>query len=446
MCFSNRSQIMARLNATTYRAQTPKRIRFDVLEGVRATFRRIVLVILPASLLLPSGCDYLPEAITGIPDPQAQALQPAGPTASGITGDSISTTPVSAPIAWNGGMDNATGVSTADAQESAGGTSDTSVIPSGGSGVTDSFLSTLTAPGANSSISEIGLPVPAAMSMPASGMTTTRSDGRIVVTANLRFVNDQEVAAPADGLITILDVDEGDVVVKGNLIGQLDDRLPKSELAVATKEHEAAVEKAKDKSEIEYSQASVGVADEDYRITKELEAKGASNAMELSKKWLEFKRAGLAVTVAEVKNRQDVSAVGVAEAKKGAAAVQIELRRIVSPFDGIVADKKKDRHDWVRAGEVIMRLVSMEQIRVTGQVFSAQLKRAPHELVGSPVVVDIEVFPGKTERVNAKIGFISPVMDTSGGYKIWAQIPNVQSAGQWVFREGMPATIEFSAN
>jgi multidrug resistance efflux pump len=287
-----------------------------------------------------------------------------------------------------------------------------------------------------------GLAVPSA----ESNITPSMSGVIVVKSAFLQFRNDLdiEVASPADGLITEMDVEEGGTISKGSLIFQLDDRLPKSELAVTMKEHEAAVQKASDRSEIEYSKASVEVAKQDYEVTKLLVEKEASTDMELSKKWLEYKRAALGVTVAEVKNSQDVSAVGVAEAKKGAAGVQIELRRILSPFEGIVAEKKKEKHDWVRAGEIIMRLISMEQLRVVGQVNVSQLSKAPHELLGAPATVKIEVFPGNIERVETKVGFVSPVMQSSGGYKIWVQIPNKQSNGQWVYREGMPATIEIS--
>jgi hypothetical protein len=56
--------------------------------------------------------------------------------------------------------------------------------------------------------------------------------------------------------------------------------------------------------------------------------------------------------------------------------------------------------------------------------------------------IDIELYPGRVERVNGKVGYVSPTLESSGGYKIWLQISNIQANGQWVFREGMPARIE----
>ena len=239
-----------------------------------------------------------------------------------------------------------------------------------------------------------------------------------------------------------MDADEGDLLTTNTLMIQLDDRLANSELDVTKKEYEAAIEKAKDDSEIQYSVASNDVAQAEYGIQKQINDKGAGTDIELNKKWLEWKRADLAITVAKVKKKEADLAAGVSQAKQGAAEVQVQLRKIIAPFDGIVAEKRKERHDWVRAGDVILRLVSMEQLRVVGQVRVNQLSAAPHELVGAPATVEIELYPGKIERVSAKVGFVSPVMESSGSYRIWLQIANVKANDQWIFREGMPAKIE----
>jgi multidrug resistance efflux pump len=393
------------------------------------------------------GCDQVREAVMGQPDPNAPTIQAVGPSGMDDSTQVANKPPVLTPQAWNT-TPNTSAVEVAGSQEGIQPVPNT-VVQSGGPSFNDSLFqqspgpsSIPATPNYTSTDVNSGLAVPSA----EAAISPSMSGAIVVKSAFLQFRNelDIEVAAPADGLITEMDVEEGGMITKGSLIFQLDDRLPRSELAVTMKEHEAAVEKAGDKSEIEYSKASVEVAEQDFKVTKLLVEKEASTDMELSKKWLEYKRAALGVTVAEVKNRQDVSAVGVAEAKKGAAQVQIELRRIVSPFEGIVAEKKKEKHDWVRAGEIIMRLIAMEQLKVVGQVNVNQLSKAPHELVNAPASVKIEVFPGRIEQVETKVGYVSPVMQSSGGYKIWVQIPNKQSNGQWVYREGMPATIEIS--
>ncbi len=422
-------------------------VRFFLVEY--ETMKRFysIAILGTCSIASLTGCDQVREAVMGQPDPNAPAIQAVGPKGSDVSTQVVNKPEVQGLPEW----DNATGstIAVAGAQEGVQ-PSVNPVVQSGGPAFNDSFIEQLSgskAPQATSGYPSpdvnSGLAVP-----PANPAVAPTMSGTIVIkSAFLQFRNDLdlEVAAPADGLITEMDAEEGGTIAKDSLIFQLDDRLPKSELAVTMKEHEAAVEKAGDKSEIEYSKASVGVAEQDYKITKLLVEKEAATDMELIKKWLEYERARLGVKVAEVKNNQDLSAVGVAEAKKGAAGVQIEMRRILSPFEGIVAEKKKEKHDWVRAGEVIMRLISMEQLRAVGQVNVSQLNKAPHELLNAPAVVKIEVFPGSIESVETKVGYVSPVMQSSGGYKIWVQIPNKQANGQWVYREGMPATIEISS-
>ena len=396
------------------------------------------------------GCDYLPEVITGHPDPTAAKLRPAGP-ASDIESNPSSMndfgksrhTPGKLVNDANTGYDNSVVQTGGSYGEGIAAPPAISAPPSIGSGIFEPSQVAPTAP-------ESGINVPSAESVAVStssrsSSTSTSSNGKIVIkNANLKFVNDLDIASQADGLIQELVADEGDMLTKGELLVQLDDRLANSELAVTHKEVEAAKEKAKDDSEILYSRAAFNVAEIDYTKTEELNARGSETDSELRKKWLEKRRAELAITVAELKNNQDKAAVEVASAKEGAAAVQVDLRKMLVPFDGIVAEKKKEKYDWVRGGEVLLRLVSMEQIRVVGQVRVDDLQARPHELMNAPAMVDIELFPGKRERVEAKIGFVSPVLEVSGAYRVWVQIPNKKVNNQWLFREGMPATIEIS--
>lgn len=277
---------------------------------------------------------------------------------------------------------------------------------------------------------------------PSDSMPKPSRPGEIVIgNATLKFVEDLSIAADVDGRITTMNVDEGAWVEQGQVLVGLDSRLAEAEKMVADKELEAAIEKSRDRSEIEYNVAAEKVAQADLERGRELFEKNASNRPELDKKQLEARRAELAITVAEVKNRQDVAAVGVSEAKQRMADVQIELRTIVAPFAGLVAKRDKKLSDWVRAGETILRLVAMDRMRVVGQLDSRYLTAPPHTLKGKPAMVEIQIFPGYVQKVEATVDFVSPVQESSGIYKTWLEIRNPQTDGQWLFREGMPATV-----
>lgn len=393
---------------------------------------KILSLLAGIACFAPIGCDQLTESLMGQPNPNAAVITPAGPV--GIPPQNDRMLANESPFIDSTGPSNWSMATPSPFVTTAAVTE----LPN-----SDSSAAVKTATGTNWLASTItdsnGLQVPPAEKMPAT------SAGKIYIDrAHVKFVDKSDVAAQADGLITSLNANEGDLLVSNSLIIQLDDRLANSELEVTKKEYKAALEKAQDDSELQYSKASNDVAREEYLIAKDIDDRGAGTATELNKKWLEYKRADLAITVAEVKNKQDLSAAEVSKAKQGAAEVQVQLRKIASPFDGIVVKKLKQHHDWVRAGEVILRIVSMEQLRVVGQVRVEQLTAAPHELLGAPASVDIELFPGKIERVSAKVGFVSPVMESSSGYEVWLQIPNIKANDQWVFREGMPAKIEIS--
>ncbi len=380
------------------------------------------------------GCDQLSESIIGRPNPNAVSLAPAGPNETTARTERMTNveTSLTAPPTYD--MAPSPFVTPANAQELLN-NQVAQVVSTGGPG----FDPTLFAPTTNAANS------PAGVQVPPAERTAPSADGKIrISSAQLKYVRDQNlaIAAQADGLIMALSVDEGNVITANTLLIQLDDRLAKSELEVTNKEYLAALEKSKDDAEIKYSQAAFEVAKQELDMAVVLDKRGSGSISELIKKELEATRAELAINVAQQKNKQDVAAADVAFAKKGASEVQIQLRKITAPFDGIVAEKVKARHDWVRAGDVILRLVSLEQLRVVGHVRPSQLSAAPHELVGAPATVEIEIYPGRIERVSAQVGFVAPEMEGQNGYSIWLQIPNIKSKDQWVFREGMPAKIE----
>ncbi|MFM9064202.1 MAG: HlyD family efflux transporter periplasmic adaptor subunit, partial [Pirellula sp.] len=82
------------------------------------------------------------------------------------------------------------------------------------------------------------------------------------------------------------------------------------------------------------------------------------------------------------------AAVGVNQAKLNASLVQLELRTIKAPFSGVVASMQKERFDWVKAGEEIMRLVSLDKFRVKGTV---RIADSPNTLEGAKAKVIIPI-------------------------------------------------------
>ena len=72
--------------------------------------------------------------------------------------------------------------------------------------------------------------------------------------------------------------------------------------------------------------------------------------------------------------------MGVAEAKLDAANVQVGLRTMKAPFDGLVYEVQKRQFEFVRTGEPVFRLADLTQLRVQGQ---AEVSVPPNQLLNS---------------------------------------------------------------
>jgi multidrug resistance efflux pump len=181
--------------------------------------------------------------------------------------------------------------------------------------------------------------------------------------------------------------------------------------------------------------------------SQELYAEGVENRDEWEKKRLEKIKALFQINVSEREQNINKAAVGVNKAKLGASRVQIELRTIRAPFAGVVAEVKKERFEWVKAGEEIMRLVSLEKFRVKG---SLRVADSPNLLVGAPAKVFIPIGSGKVEVVEGVVGFVKPESEGSrdgiNEYRVWVEIPNRIVDGRYLFRGSMDARVEIYPN
>ncbi|MEQ1829255.1 MAG: HlyD family efflux transporter periplasmic adaptor subunit, partial [Pirellula sp.] len=286
--------------------------------------------------------------------------------------------------------------------------------------------------------------LPVSIPVPNAGLAvpSVSSSGSLMMEqAQVRFPDDIPVAAQADGIITALKVDEGTMVKAGDIMIEIDSRLAKADEEVSRQELVAATLKAKDDSSIKFAEASVDVARQEVVISEDLVAQGVEGQPEYRKKRLELIKADLSVTVSKNDKKQQEAAVGVQTAKVSASKVHLDLRSIKAPWDGVVSEVAKRQFSFVRAGDTIFRLTSMEKIRIRGHV---TVQDAPHLLNNAPARVTIDVAPGKSETMDSKVMFISPrTVINKNTYEILVEVSNrLTPDGQYLFREGMNATVE----
>lgn len=280
-------------------------------------------------------------------------------------------------------------------------------------------------------------------SVPATGLNVPSYDNGVLIVplATVSFPDDITVSATSEGTIMNLLVDDGTVIEAGMPMIEIDSRLAEEEVKVATQELMAATLKAEDDSNVKYSEAAKAVATKDVEISMKLYRQGAEGEMENEKKQLELKKATLQVNVSTIEKARDKADVGVKTAKLDASKVQIELRRINAQRTGIVHGVVKRQFSYVRAGEPILNLTSMEKMRIIGT--TPKLTDSPHLLLNAPARVTINYAENKSETVNGTVTFVSPKSTYENQYQFHVDLPNkLTSDGQYLFRQGMRATIE----
>jgi multidrug efflux pump subunit AcrA (membrane-fusion protein) len=281
-----------------------------------------------------------------------------------------------------------------------------------------------------------------------SGGTSGNSilNGSLIIReCQLQFPKDIEIAAQSEGIIMELFVEDGTLVKQKDVLVQLDSRIAMAEERVSKQELLTAKLKADDDSSVKFSKAAADVAKITMEISDNLLSDNAESEEDNRKKRLEYRKADLQITVSENEKKQHAAAVALQQAKLEATQVQVDLRKITAPWDGFISKVMKKQFSFVRPGEVICQITSMDSIRVVGL---AEVDFPPHLLLNAPAKVRIQV-PGiqAPPIVEGIVSYVSPKTESKNTFPIHVNIPNQKMAdGQFYFRGGMVAEIEVMIN
>jgi multidrug efflux pump subunit AcrA (membrane-fusion protein) len=251
-----------------------------------------------------------------------------------------------------------------------------------------------------------------------------------------------EVAAQEAGVLLKLPAEEGQHVKKGELLAQIDDKLPQREQDVANYKLGVAQEQARNDINVRYAKAAADVAEAVYHrdVDSNNKVQGSVPLALVQQHLLEQKAAILSIEKSQLELRIADLQSKVSEAELAAATEKVDRRRIKSPLDGQV--QKINRHvgEWVQAGEPVLRVVQVNRLRVEGFLNISEF--APEEINGRPVTVKVVFARGRTETFNGKIVFVDPMVESQGNYKVRALVQNTEDAGhQLLLRAGMDAEM-----
>ncbi|QDT01040.1 HlyD family secretion protein [Adhaeretor mobilis] len=257
----------------------------------------------------------------------------------------------------------------------------------------------------------------------------------------IKVQDDIDIPAEEEGVLITMNVREGTRVKQGDIIGTIDDRLPKAQRVIAEFSLEAARARADDDIEEKYAKKAAEVAKTDWEQDLEAERRspGAVAAIQIRRKKLDWERSILQIEKAEKDQFLSEKEVNIKVAELGAADVSLERRTIKAPFDGDVQTVYRHQSEWVNPGEPILRLLKLDTMHV--ECFVDSSKFDPVDIAGKPVTVRVDLARGRKASFEGRIIYVSQSVQSDGHYLVRADVANERAGDYWLIRPGLLASM-----
>jgi RND family efflux transporter MFP subunit len=210
-------------------------------------------------------------------------------------------------------------------------------------------------------------------------------------------IHDVELSVSVDGVITKINVKEGQRVKKGDELLRLDDRL-------YTREADRRNLILKDNTRLTTSQYNKEILKKLLDNTNRLYVtRGAVSEEEVKKLTMQYNSlVGEVNSLSAEKKREQV--------EYDIAKEQIEQRILRTPINGVIADIVPDVGEWAEPSKMLIRVVDTSkgllEININVNLLHKQQLHTNSK-------VDIEFLGGSVIKKQGIVVFISPVVDTS---------------------------------
>ncbi len=263
-------------------------------------------------------------------------------------------------------------------------------------------------------------------------------------------IDEASVSAKEAGVITAINVREGQVVHKGDLLAQIDDAQPMLERKKALAEVNAAKVKADSDVEEKYDAAAALVSEADYekKVQADQQVRGAVTEIEIREAKLAWFRDQLKIEVeADLEKKIAVITVDDKQAEVDAANEAINRRQVRAPIDGIVEEIIPHVGEWVKPGDPVVHLVRIDRLQLDGSVRSDQLNH--WEVRDKPVTVYVKLAHQiEPAAFQGRITYVDPLSD-GRTFKVKASVENRLAPGrtdEWLILPGDDATMKIDTN
>jgi multidrug resistance efflux pump len=285
------------------------------------------------------------------------------------------------------------------------------------------------------------------------GAAPARSGTVVLDNCLISAFKEVEVPAAEAGVLVELNDNsrEGTLVSEGDVLGKIDsaDAIAKEKSALY--EIASAIALSESDAEVESARSTVGVAKAEWDAGKAANAKspGSVTQNELRRLELTYIRSSYELKVKILERENHGRTAGVKQAQLDGVRNEMKRRTITAPQSGMIVERLQHKGEWVQPGETVLKIVGFDQVRVMG--FVPANKYSPTSILGSKVAVSVDV-PSDDGQIISQtaqgvITFVSPIVETSGDFRVWAEINNRQDeAGLWIFRPGTVGKMEIQLN
>ena len=254
------------------------------------------------------------------------------------------------------------------------------------------------------------------------------------------LIEQVEVPARVVGVLTKLEVREGDLVEEGNLLGRIEDEQALLAQARAEVELEIARQQASNDIKLRAADKAVDVARAELKraLDSIQKYKQSVSATELDRLKLVADQAVLQREQSQLDLQTAGLTVKSKEHELEFAAREVERRRIMAPLTGVVVQVHKRKGEWLEPGATVMRILRVDRLRVEAFLDSKLVTR---DMVGRPVQLTVDL-PGKRlAKFPGSVVFVSPEINpVNGQVRVWAEVENAEL----LLRPGQQASLTIS--
>lgn len=217
----------------------------------------------------------------------------------------------------------------------------------------------------------------------------------ILITGSLKPKEQVDVTSKTTGRVEKLTFYVGDAVKKGEVIAQIED----SELRQQVRRAAASIEVVK--ATLAQRRAELANVRADLERSRQLMEAGLIPKQEYESKRTSFQVVQAQIQLTEAQGDQ-------AQAELSELKIRQEQTRIVSPMDGLIAERFVDEGAIVSPSTPIVRLVNLSTMVTRANVPEREVSKLR---VGNKAIVRVDAFGG--EVFEGKVTRVSPVLDAA---------------------------------